>query len=140
MMSFCLIIIIYQNTSNWVFMASRNLSYLFFIGFKFKLLRNIQCILWESAISRVFFIKNPITCLNLFAEDLDDAVVPEEMVLLPAESAEVNYTVHLNKDRVDSLHKQNPSKEVLLANKLTVLSGCESTRLRLKRWANFSTA
>lgn len=67
-------------------------------------------------------------------EDLDDSLVPDEIILLPAESAEVNFALHLNKDRLDLLHKQNPQKEIFLVNKLTVFWGCESTRLRLKKF------
>lgn len=73
----------------------------------------------------------------MLTEDSDDILTPEELILLPAESAEVNYALHLNRDRLDLLHKQNPQKEILLVNKLMVFWGCESTRLRLKKYVSY---
>ncbi|XP_065208747.1 uncharacterized protein LOC135837414 [Planococcus citri] len=71
--------------------------------------------------------------VKITSDELDDRIHPDECTLLPSESVEINYNLNLSTDRLDMLCKQNSHKEVTLVNKLTVYSGNESNRLRLKK-------
>lgn len=96
----------------------------------------VKMVLGETESDRLEMNKRVICGVigrSLIAEDADDCVSPEELVLLPSESSEMHFSLCLDKDRLECLCKQNPQKEILLANKITVFSGCESTRLRLKK-------